>query len=152
MALVPLTSVDELERRLGKTIPDGAERDRADALLSDASTLVRHAAGATWVDAEGDLTDVPDLAVTITIAAAIRAWFNPAGVTAQQLGAVSVRYADVWLTGKETDQLAQMTRQSVQSIELEHGFGFKGDTNAGWVPYDHTGLGPAPGDYAPIGY
>lgn len=153
MALVPLTSVEELELRLGKTIPDGAERDRAEALLSDASTLVRHETGRTWVDAEGDLVaDVPDLLVTITIAAAMRAWYNPAGIQAAQLGAVSVRYADVWLTSVERDRLSELTRSSILSIEAKHGFGFESDDHTGWVPYDFTGLGEAPGDYFPIGY
>lgn len=152
MALVPLTTVEELERRLGQTIPSGPERDRAEALLSDASTLVRHEAGRTWVNAVGEIEDVPDLAVTVTIKAALRAWYNPAGVESQQLGAASVRYGDVWLTGTERDSLSQLTRQTVLSIDLDHGYGFDGNATQGWVPYDFTGLGPAPGDPFPIGY
>lgn len=154
MALPPLSTVEELERRVGKPIPEGAERDRALALISDASTLVRHEAGRTWVDAEGELLadDVPDMAVVVTLAAAQRAWYNPGGVESTQVGAVSIRFGDVWLTAIERDRLADMSSGGLLSIPMKHGYGWEGDLT-GWVPTDHTGTGPAPGgDWFPIGY
>jgi hypothetical protein len=153
MALVPLATVEMMETRLGKPIEAGAERDRAEALISDASTLVRHEAGRTWVDAEGDLVvDVPDVAVMTAISAAIRAWYNPSQIESAQLGAVSIRYGDVWLTAVERDRIGSISRAGIQSLDLNHGFGFDGNPTEGWAPYDFTGLGAAPGDWFPIGY
>lgn len=152
MALVPLATVDDMETRLGKTIAAGVERDRAEALISDASTLVRHEAGRTWVDAEGDLDSPPDVAVMTALSAAIRAWYNPSQIESAQLGAVSIRYGDVWLTAVERERLSSITRSGIQSIETTHGFGFEGTPREGWAPYDFTGLGVAPGDWFPIGY
>lgn len=152
MALVPIATVEDMVARLGKPVEDGAERDRAEALLSDASTLVRHEAGRTWVDAEGDLEDVPDVAVMTALSAAIRAWYNPSQIESAQLGAVSIRYGDVWLTAVERERLSTLGRGGIQSIELSHGYGFEGNRLLGWAPYDHTGLGAAPGDWFPIGY
>lgn len=152
MALVPLASIVELERRIGETITDSKERDRALALLTDASTLVRHEAGRTWVDADGELTDVPDVAVAIALAAAMRSWYNPAGVESTQLGAVSVRFPDVWLTSRERDQLTSLTRQGIISVDTSHGYGWDCDT-VGWAPVDYGGgAGVGTADWFPIGY
>jgi len=85
--LPPLATIPDLEARIGHPITDPAEQARANALLADASSLVRFAANQTWVDENGDLTVVPDLAVSITCQAALRGWFNPAGIEAAQLGA-----------------------------------------------------------------
>jgi hypothetical protein len=154
MALVPLATVEDMETRLGKAIPEGLERDRAQALLADASTLVRHEVGRTWVDAEGDLENVPDVAVMTAISAAIRAWYNPSQIESAQLGAVSIRYGDVWLTAVERDRLGTLNtgRAGTLSLELKHGYGFEGNRLEGWAPYQFNEVGPAPGDWFPIGY
>lgn len=151
MALPPLTSVSELERRLGGTITDATEADRAAALIDDASALVRHAAGQVWVDAEGDLTAVPDLAVTITLGAALRAWYNRADVDSQQLGVVTTRFR-VALTAAETEKLAGLFRtNSIQSVELKHGFGYDG-VPVGWIPVINDPEGLGIGEPFPLGW
>lgn len=149
MALPSLASLRELERRLGGSITDASERDRASALLSDASTLVRHEAGRTWVDADGNLIDVPDIVVTIVLASAKRAWFNPSEATSVQLGATSVRYGDVWLSNVERERIKAAVRGPV-TVEMSHGYGFEGTEHI-YVPVDHTGLGIANGDQFPFG-
>lgn len=154
MALPPLAPISELERRIGRSIDPGAERERAAALISDASTLVRHEASATWVDADGELIAVPDLAVTIALAAALRGWYNPAAIESTQLGAVSVRYADVWLTATERDRLGSLGATGFQSITMRHGYGFDGPDRWGYAPVAHgdNDLGADAADWFPIGY
>lgn len=153
MALPPLAPISELERRIGVAIEPGAERERAAALISDASTLVRHEASATWVDAQGDLDAVPDLAVTITLAAALRGWYNPAAIESTQLGAVSVRYADVWLTAAERERLGSLGQSGLTSLTMRHGYGWDGPDRYGYAPVDHApGVGGEFADWFPIGY
>lgn len=135
--LPALATVADLEARLGHTITDAGERERAQALLNDASTLVRFEAGQSWVDENGALTAVPDLAVTITCQAALRGWYNPAGVESEQLGAVSVRYGNAWLTAQERAQLALFSRgKGLDQAILIGNFGFE-RADVGWVPVNN---------------
>lgn len=141
--LPAIAAISDLEARLGSTITDPDERARAAALLRDASALVRHAAGTNWVDEESVLlADVPDLAVAIACAVTIRAFHNPADIDSTQMGGVSVRYREVWLTRREADLLSRLTR-SAGSLELTPGFGFESNLS-GWVPVDYGG------DYFPF--
>lgn len=135
--LPALATVPDLEARLGSTIVDKSDRERALALLRDASALVRHEAGTNWVDEDGALSDVPDLAVAIACAITIRAYHNPADIDSTQMGAVSVRYRDVWMTKAEADRLARLTR-TAGSLLLTPGFGFERPV-AGYVPVDYGG-------------
>lgn len=153
--LPPLATLDQLAVRVGKTaFAPGVEVDRASALLEDASALVRFEAGTDWVDPEsGAALPVPDVAVTITLSAATRAWFNPAQVQSEQLGAALVRFGDVWLTGVEADRLANLGGEGdLKSVSLTPGFGFERLDAYGWAPCDY-GQGQHPyADWAPIGY
>lgn len=153
--LPPLATTDQLAVRVGKTtFALGPETDRAFALLEDASALVRFEAGTDWVDPDTGLaTPVPDVAVTITLSSATRAWFNPAQVQSEQLGAAMVRFGDVWLTKAETERLAELGGTSdLTSVVLTPGFGFERPATLGWAPADY-GEGQDPyADWAPIGY
>lgn len=152
--LPSLATVADLEARLGHPITDAAEQARAQALLNDASTLVRFEAGQSWVDESGVLAVVPDLAVTITCQAALRGWYNPAGVESEQLGAVSVRYGNAWLTAKESAQLALFSRgKGLDQAILVGGYGFEVD-QAPWVPVNNEeGLDTsAVADRFPLGW
>jgi hypothetical protein len=150
--LPALATVADLAARIPGDIAPGDDADRAAALLIDASTLVRFEAGVDWVDDQGNLADVPDIAVTITLAAATRAYFNPAGAESQQLGAASVRYGQAWLTAAEADRLRSLTTGGgLTSVLLTPGFGFD-HSPVGWAPVDY-GEGQWPyADWAPIGY
>ena len=148
----PLATIDQLSARVGRPFQPGAETDRANGLLEDASALVRFEAGVDWVDPDtGMLVDVPDVATTITLAAATRAWFNPAQVQSEQLGAAMVRFGDVWLTGAEASRLGRLNDDSgFKSVSLTPGFGFEVDTS-GYVPCDY-GQGQYPyADRFPLG-
>lgn len=155
MALPPLALVPDLEARLVAPITDPHQRERAESLLADASALVRWEAGRDWVDDVGQLTTVPDIAFMITLQAALRAFYNPAQVSSQQLGAASVRYGDVWLTSAERNRLADLggTRGNMQSIQMSGGYGFEGPENLGWVPVsNYEGADTPDADWFPIGY
>jgi hypothetical protein len=67
---------------------------------------------------------------------------------------VSIRYGDVWLTAVERDHLGTLNtgRAGTLSLELKHGYGFEGNRLEGWAPYQFNEVGPAPGDWFPIGY
>jgi hypothetical protein len=152
--LPPLATITDLEARIGHPITDPAEQARANALLADASSLVRFAANQTWVDENGDLTVVPDLAVSITCQAALRGWFNPAGIEAAQLGAVSVRYGGAWLNAQERQDLSLYNRgKGLQQQLLKPGFGFDGGPY-GYAPVDNNNDGATVpyADWFPIGY
>jgi hypothetical protein len=151
--LPPLATLAQFEARIGRPVTAGAETDRANALIEDASALVRFEAGADWVDETGTtLVDVPDVAVAITLAASTRAWYNPAQVQSEQLGAALVRFGDVWLTAAEAERLGRLNDDGAfKSVSLTPGFGFERDTY-GWVPCDY-GEGQAPyADWFPLGY
>lgn len=153
--LPPLATIADLEARLGHGITDPGEQARANALLADASALVRFEAGQTWVDeTTGELVPVPDLAVTITAQAALRGWYNPSGIESAQLGAVSVRYGNAWLTAQERAQLALFSRgHGLGQAILTGGFGFDGGPT-GWVPVNNEeGLYTADvADHFPLGW
>lgn len=154
--LPSLATIADMEARLGHLIVDDAERERAQALLNDASALIRFEANRTWMDDTVDppvLGAVPDFVVSLTALAALRGWYNPAGIESAQLGAVSVRYGGAWLTNAERSQLALLNRgQGLQNIELQPGFGFEGGTY-GWVPVDNEqGLHTPDADWFPLGW
>lgn len=89
-------------------IPGGIateDEPRAEAALADASALVRDEAGKTWMT-DGELdADIPDRIVSITLAAAKRAYVNPDGVRSESIDGYSTDYStaspDVYLTSAE---------------------------------------------------
>jgi hypothetical protein len=149
-----LASVADMEARLGRSLTDPAEVARAQALLDDASALVRFETNQSFLDPiTGDIaTDLPDIVVTITVNAALRGWYNPAGIEASQVGAVSVRYGSSWLTSSEREQLALMTRgKGVTQATLIGSFGWEGAAT-GYVPVDNEeGLSTPAADWFPLG-
>lgn len=147
MSLSALASLDQLRTR----IPGGIEADdeeRAQAALDDASALIRAEAHQTWD------TEIPDVAVTVCLAAARRAMVNPDGVTEEALDGFSTTYrndsADVYLTQNE--------RRLVNQASGRTGVGVLPTTRATAspdVPYlldcDYTDPDVGPGDPIPYG-
>jgi hypothetical protein len=109
VTLPAFATVEDFADRLPGGLDD-ADEPRAQALLEDASSLIRTAAGVSWVSDDvldfGDLADwkVAEIA-RITIAAATRAFTNPDRATAMTVGDTSVTLADsspdVYLTAAE---------------------------------------------------
>lgn len=120
MALPLLADVTDLATLLNQTIA-GADAARAASLLVSASSLVRAESGSPWVNSEGDLlwagsTDpnmllVQETLVSVTLAAAGRAYNNPDGLIAETLGPYSARWAEdgsgVFLTEDEQRAIAR---------------------------------------------
>jgi hypothetical protein len=83
MAL-PLATIADLEVRLGEPIGslEGTDLARAQAALSDASTLVRLECGASWADP----TEVPEGVWLVTVGVALRVYRNPSGLRSETVG------------------------------------------------------------------
>jgi hypothetical protein len=113
-----------LEARLGRTLLDLTDQARADAVLIDASTLVRSVAGATYVDDMNALVDdIPDNVIVVTLAAALRAFNNPDGYEAEQLDGYSYRASTGTLPGvyltKAEETMLRRAQANVRTQRLE---------------------------------
>lgn len=87
MARPALATVDDLERLLGEAVPNPA---RADALLEQASEIVRAYAQTTWLnDDEDELDAVPGAIPGVVLAMVDRATANPGGITQESAGPFS---------------------------------------------------------------
>ena len=105
MTLPALADIPALDARIPGGLAD-ADTARAQAALDDASALIRAEAGTNWTNDDGtELEDVPDVVVTICIAAARRALTNPDGVTEEAVGDARRSYSesslDVFLKASE---------------------------------------------------
>ena len=112
----PLATLAEFEARLGETL-SGSDEVRAEALLDDASVLVRDVAE------EPDWTDVtaPPRAIQITLAVARRAYNNPDGLINERLGDASWGWhhgtqPGVYLTKDEADALRRLGDASMRVV------------------------------------
>lgn len=143
--LPALAEIAEMETRLGKAIPTN-QVARAQSALLDASTLVRSEVGQTWVDAERQLTDIPDVARMVTLAVALRAYQGESIPGVPGLGERMVRSPNerpVYLTSAEKRALASLAGNSgVFTLSTTRG-GDPFDTvfvpaapdSDGWVPF-----------------
>lgn len=100
--------VSELEKRLGLPTAslDGEDLGRAEAALSDATTLalaeVSDNRGTAWA------LNAPNVVVLVVLKAARREFENPRGLSQESLGDHSVALSDssgVYLTGRELAQI-----------------------------------------------
>lgn len=110
--LPPLATVDQLAVRLGYPL-EGAEADRARALLIEASELIRDAAGTDWVDEGGQLSDVPRRVAQICLAATYRAFTNPEALSQRSIGDSSKSYDRAGVEGGEAVYLTTAEREAV---------------------------------------
>lgn len=98
--LLPLASRVQFAARLPSGVA-AADEARADAVLEDASALVRAEAGKTWVTGDALDTDLPDVIVSIVIACAKRAFVNPEDLESVGVDGHTARFRDVYLTKNE---------------------------------------------------
>ena len=96
-------------------VPGGigsADTARAQAMLDDASALIRAEAGMTW-----DGETVPDVVKTICLSAAKRAFLNPDGINSLSLDGNAATFAtgspDVYLTKAEIRAVRTAAGRSV---------------------------------------
>lgn len=134
-------SVEELEQRLGEALA-GTERDRGQALLHDASTVIRAVAHGDWDD------PVPEVVTTVCLNMAIRAYRNPEGVRQQSLGSFSLTFGDVETGVVITDEerrlisIAAGYGVALDSVQLTTGYEATstvfvpvGDGRGDWLPW-----------------
>ena len=113
-------TADEFEVRIGEELTD-ADRERAEALLLDASTLIR-------TIAQGDWEDPPDIVRLVCLNAALRAFRNPEGVRQQSLGSFSQTFGNVELGVFITEEEERLIRIAagqgvgLDSIQLTSGY------------------------------
>jgi hypothetical protein len=143
--LPPLATLEALSERLG-ILPDAETLDGAQALaaLDDASALVRSEAGKEFVDESGDVVNVPDIIVSITLASAFRAVRNPDGTTQATVGDVSVSYTRegaggaVFLTRAEQKAVRKAAgRSGVNALVLETPHGIQEGPRPGDEWWEH---------------
>lgn len=92
-----LATVDQVAARVGELIEDDNDVLLAEACLEEASALVRFYGSSQWPD---PLTAHP-MAVAITIAAAARAYQNPAGFVLERADMAQLRRAANFTVGTE---------------------------------------------------
>lgn len=120
-----LAGIARFSRKLGYT-PTGAESERAEHLLDEASELIRDVAGQTWLNDDGTLGAVPRRIANICVAAAFRAFGNPEGLSQRSLGDSSKSYdrtgreggEDVYLTAAEERDIRRSNGGSMISVTL----------------------------------
>lgn len=111
--MLPLADITDLEARLGRTFT-GDELTRVEALLDDASALVRDEAGTTWIDpVTGLLTVVPGSIRAVVLRAAERATRNPQGFSAESAGDYSYQRTNVEPGVYLTDSERQIIRKAI---------------------------------------
>jgi hypothetical protein len=125
MTLPSLATVDEFAAWMGVTIDN---EERAEAILTAASTLVRSTSGRAWVDADGEpedgLTETQsDAAHTVVLSVAERVWRNPQGLTSETSGPFSKSVAAWAAFGLE------LTETEKQMISLGSTTGIPGLTS-----------------------
>lgn len=93
MAPPPLVTAPELESWLATTFT-AAQTERAEAVLSAVSALVRSEVGLTWVEADGVTLsdDVPAEVTAVTLQVATRVYLNPAGLRQEAATDYSASY------------------------------------------------------------
>jgi hypothetical protein len=135
MTLPALASTSDLSAR-GVDVSDAA---RAQAVLDDASALIRLEAGVDWVDTDGQLdADVPDVVLTVCCRAAARAMGVDPAAEETQLADFRVRYRDVYLTKAEKRLVRKAAgTSSIGSIELTSPY--RAPTPADYVPVEGGG-------------
>lgn len=103
----PLATVAALAARVGEPIEGEQDIVLADAVLAEASALVRHHADEAWPDG----SVVPAVAVAITVAAAARAYLNPSGFQMERGDAVTFNRTDDYAAG------AALTRAEINILK-----------------------------------
>ena len=124
--MTPLATVASMETRLGLVVGSlaGADLQRANDALDDASVLVRAEAEVDFLAVDGVTLSAPALVVTIARRVALRQYRNPDGFSSEGMGggAYTYRYADdetsAYLTPSEIVQI----RKAVAALSGSGGF------------------------------
>lgn len=149
MSLPALADLEALAARIFPSGIDEAEEPRAQAALDDASALIRAEAGQDWVTAGDPVAlsdDLPDVAVTVCLAAARRALVNPDGVVSETIQGYATNY------GNDSGDV-YLTRAERRLIRRASGLGTVGVQRTTRTEYDYGALdtrGVVVGEVAPF--
>jgi hypothetical protein len=151
--LPPLAEVSDLEKRLERTFSDGAETERAEAVLDDASELVREASGKDWVNPDDpSAITAPRIVRLITLRVAERAVRNPEGFSSESAGDYSYQRNGLTDSGGLylTDQEREMLRRAAGKNGLWTQRITRGEAwhSTVWLD-DNFGIEPFPADTRP---
>lgn len=129
MTLAALASTSDLGALLGASIDDSDAR--AVLVLRMASGQVRDAAGLTW-----ETGGVPEVAWTVTLAAAARGYSNPTGADDLKTGPFAASFsAGVLLTDEERERVAALnpsTPPGLSSVRVKAPWGASGTHYPGY--------------------
>lgn len=112
-----LADVQDLEYRVGREF-GVQELGRVEAVLDDASALVRDEAGKTWIDESGNLMPVPASIRAVVLRVAERVIRNPQGFKQESGGDYSYTRADGAVGVYLTDQERQIIRRAIRKPGL----------------------------------
>lgn len=105
-----LASLEAFTARLGRSLVDGPETDRAEAALDDASAYIE-TFGAIPGGAADPTGTVPPAIVAVACVVALRLFNNPEGLTSETVGSYTWRVdgAGLYLTEAEKATIAKAT-------------------------------------------
>lgn len=138
----PLADLAQLAARLGVSFdPESAAGVRGQAALEDASALIR-SEGAAWEDPG----TAPEIAVTICLASAMRAFSNPNGVSQASVGDVAVSFSG------SSGGSVYLLRAELRSIRKAAGVSGAGSINmTSDLGLPNPRYAPTQGDDIPLG-
>jgi hypothetical protein len=112
--LPPLVSFAKLVNKLGYT-PEDEERDRAESILGEASSLIRDVAGTTWTnETTNALLEVPHRVRQIALSVVYRAFTNPEALTQRTIGDSSKSFDRSKREGGESVYLTEAEEKAIQ--------------------------------------
>lgn len=119
-----LVTIAEVEARLKTTFSPGPDRDQIEALIEDASNLVRACVKPELDDIEAPLTGSLRALIPIVMTMVRRARDNPRGLTGEQLGdygwQAQAAQTTIYLTRNEKRLIRKIVgKLGVSSLELE---------------------------------
>ena len=138
----PLITLQDFTDRYHDDVPE-AEELRVEALLDDASALVRDVAGSDFI-VDGEVATPPSL-IPVVYEVTRRAVDNPAGYDSETIGSYTWRNersgSGIYLNDQERRAvLRAVGRSGLRAVEVDHHYGFSReqhlpDTEGVNVPY-----------------
>lgn len=112
--LPPLIGFGKLVAKLGYA-PEDEERTRAEAILIEASSLIRDVAGTTWTnETTNALLEVPHRVRQIALSVVYRAFTNPEGLSQRTIGDSSKSFDRAKREGGEAVYLTDAEEKAIQ--------------------------------------
>ncbi len=136
--LPPLVSFAKLVAKLGYT-PEDEERDRAESILGEASSMIRDVASKTWTnESTNALLPVPFRVRQIALSVVYRAFTNPEGLVQRTIGDSSKSFDRAKREGGEAVYLTAAEEKAILKAAGVTGNGMVVVTQIS--PYDASAL------------